>query len=363
MENHPKIRREIDGKYTIDFIKRINGKRVHIYKKGYNDITSAEKEIDRLIEKRINDIKIHKNGTFAWFFDKYIEFRSHKISGSTLIGIKTIYNVVLKQYEEQDVYDIFSIHNIISLYKNITERKDVGDKWKNRVIMELRGMIDYASILKLIDMNTASDCKTILESVPVNKKSKEKEIYTSNQIKRFIEVIDDEDDKDMFTTFVYLGARISEFLGLTWDCYDAKKKTIEIKQQIVYLQKGKAVLADKLKTKESYRKCRLNNEVYLILEKRKCSKGYIFHNGDPTTAMSKTTFRRKMHKYMKMAKLPIISPHGFRHSKATLFMSVCKNMSEVKAAAKFLGHSVTMMMETYAHSDEKTIDTLIRRME
>ena len=43
-------------------------------------------------------------------------------------------------------------------------------------------------------------------------------------------------------------------------------------------------------------------------------------------------------------------------------MKVCKNMDEIKAAAKFMGHSVTMMMETYAHSEEKTIETLIKRM-
>ena len=70
-----------------------------------------------------------------------------------------------------------------------------------------------------------------------------------------------------------------------------------------------------------------------------------------------------MFKYMDRARLPRISPHGFRHTKATMFMSVCKTMAEVKAAAKFLGHSVTMMMETYAHAEERTIDVIIKRME
>ena len=80
-------------------------------------------------------------------------------------------------------------------------------------------------------------------------------------------------------TYCYLGLRVSEFIGLAWDCYDRINKTIEVKQQILYLTKGKPVLTDRLKTRENYRKCKLSTEIYEILEKRRrnCSEiGYIF---------------------------------------------------------------------------------------
>ena len=363
-----KIRLLENGTYSIDFIKKIGGKRIHISKRGYISIEDANKDIPTLIKKRISKLKkIDNNSTFADFFNEYIKYRSQIISGSTKASIRSIYNVVLYRYSDIKVSEVLSIHNIISLYKNIIERKDVGDKWKNRVISELRHIIDYGYLCKYIDIDNLNDDKAVLINIPLIKKEKEKEYYSPYQIKRFLSIIDDEEDKSMFTIFIYLGARISEFLGLTWDCFDIKNKNIEIKQQITYLNKGKAILIDKLKTKESYRKCKLSPTTYEILLNRynNSSTGYIFpkdkyHIKEP---ISKTTLRRKMIRYMKKAKLPLISPHGFRHSKASQFMSVCKNMEEVKAAAKFMGHSATMLMETYAHSEEKTIDILIKRME
>ena len=362
-----KIKQLENGKYEIDFIKRIGDKRMHITKRGFDSIEQAEKAIPLLIEKKISKMKKnHKYGAFAVFFNQYLEYKSQRIGGSTTIGIQSLYNVLLSSYDEVEVSEVLGIHNIINLYRKIVERDDVGEKWKNRAISELRQIIDYAYLRKLIDQETVSDDKTILEKVSIIKKSKEKEYYTPEQIKKFLSVIEKEDDRDLFTVFAYLGTRISEFIALTWDCFDEKNKTIEIKQQLLYLKKGKPVLTDRLKTKESYRICKLNQKVYEILLKRKkrCSIGYIFSKKSttPYEAITKTTLRRKMVKYMKMAHLPIISPHGFRHSKATQFMSVCRNMEEVKAAAKFMGHSVTMMMETYAHSEKKTIDVLIKRM-
>lgn len=363
-----KIKRESDGRFTIDFIKTINKKRIHIFKKGFSSFDEAKRAVPLLLNKKTSPLFDCKN-TFLFnrFFEKYLEHRSHKLGNTTLLSIKTLYNTFLKEYEDCYVSDVLSVHNTINIYKRITNRCNMCEKSKNRTLGELRSMVDYASFLKLISVEQASDNKVILENIPITKKSKEKECYNIHQLKRFLNCIDNEDDKDLFITYAYLGLRISEFVGLTWDCYDHKNKIIEIKQQILYMQKGKPVLTDKLKTKESYRKCKLNEETYKILEKRrqKQSIGYIFPKtaSECETPLSKTSLRKKMIHYMNKAKLPIISPHGFRHTKATMFMSVCKTMADVKAAAKFMGHSVNMMMETYAHSEEKTIDILIKRLE
>lgn len=364
-----KVKRENDGSFTIDFIKMVNGKRVHIYKKGYETEEGAQKAIPILTEKRLSSFKQHKaSGKFESFFDVYLEHRSRKVGKSTLIAIKGIYNAMLKDYGSLDASEVLSLHSMIHFHRMIAEKEGIGEKYKNRVIGELRQVVDYACILKIISPEEATDDKAILEQVPIKKKSKEKECYTANQLKKFLSVIDNEEDRDLMITYAYLGARISEFIALTWDCYDPKNKTIEIKQQILYLQQGKPVLVDRLKTRESYRKCKLNDEVYKILEKRRGfygEKGYIFPKNHKSfnEPIPKATIRAKMQRYMKKAKLPLISPHGFRHTKATMFMSVCKTMAEVKAAAKFLGHSVTMMMETYAHQEEKTIDILIKRID
>lgn len=361
-----KTKQSENGKYEVDFIKKIGGKRIHITKRGFGNIEQAEKAIPLLIEKKIGKMdKICKKGTFAVFFNEYLQKRKMKIGGSTTASIQSIYNVLLAQFRDIEVSEVLSVHNIIQLYKSILERESVGERWKNKAISEIRQMVDYAFRIKMISSDTASDDKTILENIPITKKNIEKDCYTPSEMKRFINTIDLEDDRDLFITFAYLGTRISEFIALTWDSFDEKNKTIEIKQQLLYLRKGKPILTDRLKTKESYRKCKLNSIVYEILMKRKrrYSQGFIFYSSSPKNPISKTTIRRKMQKYMKKANLRFITPHGFRHYRASQFMSVCKNMMEVKAASKFMGHSVTMMMETYSHSEEKTIDALIKRLE
>lgn len=368
MINHSKIKQEKNNTYTIDFIKSINGKRIHISKKGYASIEEAEADIPILLTKRVNEKTLVKDSKlFKDFFPLYLQHRSHKISPSTLSSIKSMYRNLFSVYDDMSVRDVFAVHNIIALHREIISREGVTEKWKNHRIGELRHMVDYASLLKLVTPVDASDDKAILENVKVSSKAKEKLIYTPHQLNKFLSVIDDENDRDLFILFSYLGARISEFVALRWDCFDERNKTIEIKRQILYLGEGKAVLTNKLKTRESYRKCKLSENVYNMLLKRRnlSGQGFIFPKSfaSPEESLSKTKMRMLIHKYAKKAKLPIITPHGFRHSKATHFMSVCKTMAEVKAAAKFLGHSVSMMMETYAHSDERTIDLLIKKME
>lgn len=364
-----KIKQEANNTFSVDFIKMVNGKRIHIYKRGFDTFKAAESAIPMLLEKRLNESNAKMPSTrFSDFSNSYIEHRSRKVRESTILTIKSIFKVLLEEYSEKPTANVLSVHNIIHLHKEIIEKDNVGEKWKNRVIGELRLIVDYAHLLKIIDSENASDDKAILENISITKINKEKQCYTSYQLKKFLNHIDDENDKDMLTLYAYLGLRISEFVGLTWDCYDKANKTIEIKQQILYLQQGKPILTDKLKTKESYRKCKLNEEIINILEKRKNlygDEGYLFSKNidQKNIPISKGTIRKKMQKYMKKAKLPIITPHGFRHTKATQFMSVCKNMEELKAAARFMGHSVTMMIETYGHAEERTIDTLIKRLD
>ena len=49
--------------------------------------------------------------------------------------------------------------------------------------------------------------------------------------------------------------------------------------------------------------------------------------------------------------------------KATKFLKVCKDMEELKAAAKFLGHSVSMLIEIYGHASLETTDKIAKRID
>ena len=361
-----KIRQVNDG-YVIDFMKYYKGKKIHIYKSGFVDKEEAIKEIPILIDRRIQEVDNVINPSFEAFLDLYSEYRSNRVSQSTLLIIDTLKRIYMNDLLGIPIEDVFTNKVLLPWYKDIIHKYDICDKWKNRILGEMRLMAEFAFKRKYISSTACLDSKNILENVRIHNKRKEKQFYTLRQLKKFLSNIDNEDDKEMFIVFSYLGARLSEFIGLTWDCFIEKDRTIEIKQQIIYLKERKPILMDTLKTKESYRFCKLNDEVYEILKKRKERSGgigYIFpkDNKHPLDSLPKTKFRNKMQKYMQKAHVPIISAHGFRHTKATLLMSVCLSMADIKAAARFLGHSVTMMMETYAHEDKKNTDAIIKRL-
>ncbi len=361
-----KIKKDGDN-YTIDYIKWHQGKRIHIYKKGFLSLESAEAELPIITLRRIKGNDFKSGRAFDGFISSYIGHRSIKLAKSTALTIDAIKNGYLKPYLSWDTTDFFISSNIMLLHQNLAQNRNISDKWKNRIISEIRMMCEYAFMLKYITSDACLEDKNILENVKVKRRKEKINHYTQRQLRKFLSVIDDEDDKDMFILFSYLGARLSEFIGLTWDCFDEKNGAIEIKQQVIYLKEGKPVLTDSLKTKESYRTCKLNDKTIEILKRRKerSNAGFIFPKSlnKSNCPLPKTTFRLKMEFYIKKANLPRITAHGFRHTKATILMGVCLSMADVKAAAKFLGHSTTMMMETYAHEEKKNTQALIKRLE
>ena len=188
--------------------------------------------------------------------------------------------------------------------------------------------------------------------------------YTKEEIERFLGCIEDKEDRLMFELFAYLGCRIGEFLGLTWDCLG--DGYLEIKQQCGHEGRGKWILTPVLKTKESYRKCPLPPRLYEELSKRRISgsgRFFLFSlKKNHRAPYGETSFRNKISEYALKAELPILTPHCFRHSKATMLLEVCKNMEEVKSAARFLGHSATMLLDTYGHAKEETMMDILSRL-
>ena len=304
---------------------------------------------------------------FEEFLVQYDSWRSYYVRYGTRVYDRTVINNYLLNEGLTTVKEVLGPYNVRRAYTKILQR-NAKVMWKNRAFGVIRKMVETAYKWSLLTLEEKTKATALIDNLPENRRKRaEKKMLTHEEVMKFFSVIEDDDDKVLFLVALTLGARISELLGLTWDVYDSEGGYIEIKQQILYLQMGRPILTDRLKTRESYRKCRLNQEVYEILEKKRkiCSTGYIFPKTikEHNEPMPKATLRKIMHHYMDKAKLPKISPHGFRHTKATMFMKVCRNMDEIKAAAKFMGHSVTMMMETYAHSEERIIETLIKRME
>ncbi len=365
----PGVKKKAGGGYIVDCVKRLDKKRVHIYCSGYETLEEAKADLPRLVAEKKEALaeKKRESASFLSFYERYEEYRLLHVRTSTVHLVRSVVNAHLPKWKEMTVKQVFSYDSLEEAYQTILATSS-GPAWKNRACGAIRQMALCAFRWRLIDADAEQDATSILENIPEHRyKKKEKEIWSPREKQRFLDAIDDPTDYLMFSLFIALGARISEFAGLTWDCFDAKKGIIEIKQQLIYEDTGKWVLSPFLKTKESYRRCRLPRDLVERLSayrENANQRTFIFpsrvHAGEP---LSKGAFRRRLKKYIGLAGVKMITPHAIRHEKATDLMRVCRNMQEVKAAARYLGHSATMMIDTYGHYEQLAEQAVLSRLE
>ena len=358
------------GKYKIDKTVLINGKRVRVYKEGFLSVSEAVEAMPQLIEKKRREFAPETcPKKFSALVAEYENYRSVHAKGQTVLGVHYLMSKhILPTFGELMVSEAFTHDRVQRWYARKASGTADSQERKNKVFSEFRKLLDYAWKMRMVDSETHRDLSAIVENVKLSSKPKpEKETWTYEQETMFmLAVPKNTRDYPMFALFLYLGCRLGEFLGLTWDCYDRKKGTISIRQQVINAIGG-PILTDELKTNESYRVDELDAETKAILDDYMDTidspKGFMFPSPiDDNAPLSRNCFRRKLYHYASIAGVPKITPHGARHSKATAFMGVCSNMEEVKACARFLGHSATMMADVYAHVKNVSQQEIMVRM-
>ena len=306
------------------------------------------------------------NMRFDELYVQYDSWRSFYVRYGTRVLTNTIVKNYLKPDPDATVKEALGFRSVSKAYITIV-RKNTNPMWKNRAFGCIRKMITTAFKWKLLTLDEMNDSVSILDNLNENRQKRpQRQILDDNEVKKFFAVVDDPDDRVLFLLAMTLGARIGEICGLTWDVYDDVGGYIEIKQQVTNNGHGGEELVDDLKTSHSYRTCKVPPQMMKILadyKERTGGKGFIFKSiARPGAPMSKSAIRGRLKKYCDKAGIPEITMHSWRHMKATNFMRVCNDMQEVKAAASYLGHSATMLIETYGHASGKATEEILGRL-
>lgn len=367
------IRKTNDG-YAIDRFVQRDGIRLHIYKAGFKTIADAKFAMDDEVERAFDalgasrfdertlkqcaeayfrDMSAKKSRQYAYSIRKKME--KHFLSHFDLGGLAR------KELTEA---------NVSKWYAKFGASREPRADTKNKLLSDVRRFMEGCwRKEKVITSEEYASIMGVLDNFKVPKApAPEKAVWSEEEIKRFINANEKGSSKwVMFSLFFYLGARIAEFLALTWDCIDWADQEIRIGKQL--LKDGGYLVTDELKTGASYRSCYLEDWVIETLREHKKKEGnaetaYIFHSerhpsGDKP--MSFNDFRNHWANAEKAAGLPHATPHSARHRKATELIMLCRNEEEVKASAEFLGHSPSMMMDVYAHTTRQSIKNLMAR--
>ena len=278
---------------------------------------------------------------FKALVDVYLEdYKAKYKLSSYYIKEHNIQSHILPYFGETKINNITP--NMIREWLNNLQPKQgntLSTQTKNGILRILSAILSYACKYYGLSLNP---CKTV-DALKDDTK-KEKVFLTLEQYKAFKANITDIRDKVIFDLLFYAGLRRGELMALTFGDVDMDNKLLHISKTKGYAA-GK-FLTTTPKTKSSNRVVTLPG--FLIDE----IKEYKEHCLDTDATASLLNIRQlsiehKKDKYLKLAGLPHMRIHDFRHSHVTLLVEMGENPLLI---ANRLGHSdIKMTLNTYAH--------------
>lgn len=298
--------------------------------------------------------------TFKELWNIYKEYIGIKLKYNSC---RTIVNRIeihaLPYFGDYHLKDIKA--SIYVRWQKIMDDKGYSYKYKSSIHGAIRTMLNYGIKFYGLKSNIASEVGNFSKRDEI---PKEYNIWSYEEFKKFISVVDNDMYNLLFKTLYFTGLRQGEALALTWkdlqDNYLIVNKTLTRKKE-----NGKNVV-NSPKTAKSNRKVKIDNRLLDSFKefKEKCHKfvefddsWYIFGCLKP---LATTTVARKKDKYCALAGVKKIKIHDFRHSHVSLLLS--KGVP-ITVIAKRLGHSdIEMTLNTYSHllpgDEDKAINVL-----
>ena len=205
-----------------------------------------------------------------------------------------------------------------------------------------RTALEKAVVEGLITTNPAIGCR-----LPP-KKSREMQVLTHDEIRRFLIQAKEEGYYEMFLLELTTGMRRGEILGLQWKDINLHTGELHIRRQVV--KKGTETLISKPKTKSSIRTLLLPNDMVEILAElnKKSTCEWVFpspvNEGEPRNPAS---IYGKFQKILERSHCKKIRFHDLRHTFATMAL---ENGMDIKTLSAMIGHiSAETTLNIYSH--------------
>ena len=251
---------------------------------------------------------------------------------------------------------------ISDLYVNGKNQRNGKPLSRKTVVHHLNFISDIFAYAIKMDMLSDNPCRRV--TVPKGE-SKEKEIYTIDEVKQIFQKLDSEPLKWKLYIMlaIYSGFRRGEMLGLEWKDVDFEHNIISVRRTSNYTGK-KGTYTDTTKTRKSQRTLKFPQEIMDMLKEYKDEQDmqalkcgdkwvetdrlYTKWNGLP---MQNGTPYFWLGEFCEKHDLPFYGLHSFRHLFASLLVNQGVDIVTVSGA---LGHStVSTTSNIYCHMLEE----------
>ena len=288
---------------------------------------------------------------FEDVYNEWLDYKKQLVKSTTFYGIKKLCDKhILKFFEK------FKLHSIkinqLQYWKKHILTYNFNSKYSNKIIGYLQEILKYAVDNYDFDTKVASRLqKNKIEQV-VKLTDAEKNFWTFNEWKVFINSVDNEFYYILFNFMYFTGLRFGELCALNWTDLNFKNKTLKIKKNLATKVEGGGYIITTPKTENSNRIIDIDDNLISLLEKHKNHEKKIINFNENMfmfgniTFLSATTVRRNLDKYITKANVKRITPHGFRHSHVSFLVDIGCDIREI---AERLGDTVEMIERTYYH--------------
>ena len=358
---------KINKTWFIDLkIKDENGSWRHIKKRGFKNKSAADYELRSFRNSKLIQVNLSKSPNIVLnLIKEWLNYRETKVRLTTLNNDKILTNKYLNKYFYYNLIDFISYSNLNSFKVNLI-KEPFSINRKNKVLKMLKNIINFSFNKSYINSQVYKDCIFALGEIINNSDlSKEKNIWTKEEYKKFISTFSYEDKYRILFKFMFItGIRIGELCGLSVQDIDFETKQVFINKQASAKQgTGKSEVMVP-KTKSSIRHIDLTEDLIKEIKEMLDSfphqnKSFLFFCGDHP--IGQTTIRSHFLNHCKIANVKNITIHGIRHTNCTWLMAGINNMEDVILISKRLGHSSTKQtLDTYSHVVSKKQKELLK---
>jgi len=330
-------------RWIIDFTDHTGKRRWETQPKGTTKAKARERlrELEDQVAKRIylpdKKIPLFKTVAEDWLKYKKPNLRNSTWSvyeGHTRNHFKELQNLKINRITTVTIENFIADRQLEGMHI-LTLRK---------VLVTLNQIFTYAVRHKLIDYNPVRDAERPKDQG--DEETTKTRILTPDEISDFLEAVESQKYKTLFTLAIMSGARQGELLGLKWS-------DIEWDNNQIFIQRTFNNGAwYRPKSKTSKRKIDIGPTMMGHLRKWRLAcppneHDLIFPNKSGQPIDHNNLIKRHFRQALKNAELPSITFHCLRHTYASLLIEQGENIKYIQTQ---LGHSSpSVTLNVYAH--------------